>query len=93
MGTYHHVSQQHLKRHLGELDFRYNERSALGIEDAGRAEKAVKGVVGKILTSKNLMDSRSAKRPSARQSQDADGRLLGGIRAARRHPPKGQCRP
>jgi len=28
-GTYHHVSQQHLKRYLAEFDFRYNERSAL----------------------------------------------------------------
>ena len=36
-GTYHHVSQQHLKRYLAEFDFRYNERSALGVEDAERA--------------------------------------------------------
>ena len=28
-GVYHHVSQQHLKRYLGEFDFRYNERCAL----------------------------------------------------------------
>jgi transposase-like protein len=28
-GTYHHVSQQHLKRYLAEFDFRYNERIAL----------------------------------------------------------------
>lgn len=33
-GVYHHVSQQHLKRYLAEFDFRYNERSALGVEDA-----------------------------------------------------------
>lgn len=30
VGTYHHVSQQHLKRYLCEFDFRYNECSALG---------------------------------------------------------------
>src|SRR5438046_10218714 len=30
-GVYHHVSQQHLKRYLGEFDFRYNERIALGV--------------------------------------------------------------
>jgi hypothetical protein len=28
--TYHHVSQQRLKRYLAEFDFRYNERAALG---------------------------------------------------------------
>ena len=49
-GTYHHVSQQHLKRYLGEFDFRYNERSALSVEDAERAEKIVRGVVGKRVT-------------------------------------------
>jgi transposase-like protein len=49
-GTYHHVSQQHLKRYLGEFDFRYNERAALKVSDAERARKAVQGVVGKRLT-------------------------------------------
>jgi transposase-like protein len=50
VGTYHHVSQQHLKRYLCEFDFRYNERVALGVEDAERAEKVVRGVVGKRVT-------------------------------------------
>ena len=36
-GVYHHVSQQHLKRYLGEFDFRYNERIALGVTDTERA--------------------------------------------------------
>ena len=49
-GTYHHVSQQHLKRYLAEFDFRYNERKALNVTDAERAVNAVKGVVGKRLT-------------------------------------------
>jgi transposase-like protein len=49
-GTYHHVSQQHLKRYLAEFDFRYNERMALNVSDAQRADKAVKGVVGKRVT-------------------------------------------
>lgn len=49
-GTFHHVSQQHLKRYLAEFDFRYNERSALGIEDAARMAKAISGIVGKRLT-------------------------------------------
>jgi transposase-like protein len=49
-GTYHHVSQQHLKRYLGEFDFRYNERTALEVTDAERTVKAIKGVIGKRLT-------------------------------------------
>jgi transposase-like protein len=49
-GTYHHVSQQHLKRYLAEFDFRYNERAALDVTDVERATKAVKGVVGKRVT-------------------------------------------
>src|SRR5919107_5118322 len=49
-GTYHHVSQQHLKRYLAEFDFRYNHRIALGFDDAERAAIAVKGVAGKRLT-------------------------------------------
>ncbi len=49
-GTYHHVSQQHLKRYLAEFDFRHNERSALEVTDAERAVKAVRGVVGKRVT-------------------------------------------
>jgi hypothetical protein len=50
IGTYHHVSEAHLKRHLAEFDFRYNERSALGVEDGERATKALQGIVGKRLT-------------------------------------------
>ena len=49
-GTYHHVSQQHLKRYLGEFDFRYNERSGLGVNDVERMEKAIVGIKGKRLT-------------------------------------------
>ena len=46
----HHVSQQHLKRYLGEFDFRYNERSGLGVEDNERMAKTAKGISGKRLT-------------------------------------------
>jgi transposase-like protein len=49
-GTYHHVSQQHLKRYLAEFDFRYNERIALGVNDTERATKAIPGAAGKRLT-------------------------------------------
>lgn len=49
-GVYHHVSEKHLRRYLGEFDFRYNERMALGIDDPERADKALKGIAGKRLT-------------------------------------------
>lgn len=49
-GVYHHISQQHLKRYLAEFDFRYNERSALGVQDAVRCDTLVAGIVGKRLT-------------------------------------------
>jgi hypothetical protein len=39
-----------LKRYLAEFDYRYNERMALGVNDAERARKAVVGIVGKRLT-------------------------------------------
>ncbi len=50
VGTYHHVSEAHLKRYLAEFDFRYSERSALGVDDSARATKALQGIVGKRLT-------------------------------------------
>lgn len=49
-GTYHHVSQQHLKRYLAEFDFRHNERAALGVSDEDRTMKALRGIFGKRLT-------------------------------------------
>ncbi len=49
VGVYHHVSQQHLKRYLAEFDYRYNERAALGVDDAERMAKSIPGIVGKRL--------------------------------------------
>lgn len=49
VGTYHHVSEAHLKRYLGEFDFRHNERIALGVDDDVRADKALEGIAGKRL--------------------------------------------
>jgi transposase-like protein len=49
-GTYQHVSPAHLRRYLTEFDFRYNNRTALGVTDAERAAKALKGIEGKRLT-------------------------------------------
>jgi transposase-like protein len=50
IGTYHSISEAHLHRYLAEFDFRYNNRSGLGIEDTERAAKALKGAEGKRLT-------------------------------------------
>jgi transposase-like protein len=50
VGTFHHVSSQHLKRYVGEFDFRYNTRKALGYTDAQRFHEAIPGIVGKRLT-------------------------------------------
>ncbi len=62
--TYHHLSEQHLKRYLGEFDFRYNMRSALGVGDAERARHAVGGVIGKRLTYQQT-DGNSAQATAA----------------------------
>ena len=32
-GVYQHCGEKHLHRYLAEFDFRYNNRSALGVED------------------------------------------------------------
>jgi transposase-like protein len=64
IGTYHHVSQQHLKRYLAEFDFRYNERSAFGVTDKERAAKLLKGIVGKRLT---------YRRPDKTPNAEAEG--------------------
>ena len=49
-GIYHHVSEAHLHRYLAEFDFRYNNRSKLGVEDAARAAKIIEGARGKRIT-------------------------------------------
>lgn len=46
IGTFHHMSEQHLHRYLAKFDFRYSNRSALGIEDEARAALAMRGIVG-----------------------------------------------
>jgi transposase-like protein len=50
VGTFHHVSAQHLKRYVGEFDYRYNTRVALGYDDAMRFNESIPGIVGKRLT-------------------------------------------
>lgn len=49
IGTYQHCGEQHLQRYLAEFDFRYSNRTALGVDDAERTERVVKGAEGKRL--------------------------------------------
>jgi hypothetical protein len=49
-GSFHAVSEKHLQRYVDEFAFRWNTRSARGIEDFERAERILKGAVGKRLT-------------------------------------------
>lgn len=49
-GTFHHVSEAHLQRYATEFDFRWNNRSKLGVDDAQRTVNMLKGAAGKRLT-------------------------------------------
>ncbi len=50
VGTYQHISAKHLKRYLGEFDFRHNYRIRLGYNDTERAEILLRGIKGKRMT-------------------------------------------
>jgi len=49
-GVYQHCGHHYLNRYLAEFDFRYNNRIKLGVDDVERAERLLKGVVGRRLT-------------------------------------------
>ena len=49
-GVYRHCSERHLHRYVAEFDFRYNSRVKLGVDDAARTDRALRGIVGKRLT-------------------------------------------
>jgi hypothetical protein len=49
-GVYQHCKKHHLHRYLAEFDFRYNKRMAKGIDDVSRADKVLRGIVGRRLT-------------------------------------------
>jgi transposase-like protein len=48
-GIYQHCSKDHLHRYLHEFDFRYSNRIAVGVNNTSRADRLLKGVVGKRL--------------------------------------------
>jgi hypothetical protein len=60
-GIYQHCGEKHLHRYVAEFDFRYNNRSSLGVHDAARTTQALAGIVGKRLTHK-WPDKRTAAR-------------------------------
>lgn len=60
-GVYQHCSEKHLHRYLAEFDFRYNERIALGVDEATRVVSALAGIRGKRLTYRGLPTGQSAE--------------------------------
>jgi transposase-like protein len=59
-GVYQHCGESHLHRYLAEFDFRYNNRSALGIEDTERAAKVIFQASGKRLTYRRTNEAQNA---------------------------------
>lgn len=57
-GIYQHCGEKHLHRYLAEYDFRYNNRSKLGIEDGERTARAIKNATGKRLTYRQSDEAR-----------------------------------
>lgn len=53
-GVYQHCAEKHLHRYLSEFDFRYSNRIALGVDDVGRADRALAGAKGKRLTYRTI---------------------------------------
>jgi transposase-like protein len=62
-GVSQHVSPTHLKRYVGEFDFRYNNRIGLGIDDMQRTAKLARGAAGKRLTYKIPRQQPEAETP------------------------------
>ena len=60
VGTYQHCGEQHLNRYLAEFDFRYSNRTALGVDDAARADIALKGTMGKRLTYRRTVQAEAS---------------------------------
>jgi hypothetical protein len=50
MGSFHSISEQHLQRYVDEFAFRWDNRSAMGVEDAERASRMIKNAIGRRLT-------------------------------------------
>jgi hypothetical protein len=62
-GCYFHVSEAHLHRYTAEFDFRHNNRIALGVDDPERADRALIGAKGKLLTYATPRSRRAGEPP------------------------------
>ena len=71
-GIYQHCQKIHLQRYCNEFDFRYNHRMAKGIDDAGRSEALLMGVVGRRLTYRQMVEGSCRGTHSTTQTK-ADG--------------------
>ena len=56
VGSYHHVSEAHLHRYMGEFDYRYNMRT---VSDFERFSASIPGIVGKRLTYRRIGEVRA----------------------------------
>lgn len=59
-GIYQHCGESHLHRYLAEFDFRYNNRSALGVEDTERTAKIIAQAAGRRLTYRRTREAQVA---------------------------------
>jgi len=60
-GVYQRVDERHIHRYLAEFDFRYSNRAALGVSDEERADRLIRGIVGKRLTYRETIDAKKTK--------------------------------
>jgi hypothetical protein len=60
LGIYQHCGEAHLHRYLAEFDFRYNRRSALGVEDRERFDMLLAAIRGKRLAYRRIGEARIA---------------------------------
>lgn len=67
-GVYRSLSEAHLHRRVAQLDFGCNNRSGLGVEDAARVAKIVKGAKGKRLAYRAAGQTANAQAESLRIS-------------------------
>ncbi len=60
VGTYQHMSEQHLQRYLAEFDFRMSYRARLGVTDDMRTDIALENITGKRLTYRRTVQTAHA---------------------------------
>jgi hypothetical protein len=61
-GTYQHCKEKHLHRYLAEFDFRYNNRSALNVEDKSARRRPSLGRRGSVSRIDKLTEPTPSKK-------------------------------